>query len=1362
MDIPAREAGFAAVTSCLLCLALLSLLPAAGRAQGTGQPNLAIPVEEWAPYADGGNPPAIVGDTSTQAGGSPALRLIYRDAEPHWGSVGRQVTLTPDTRAIRLRFLKHSSGPGAALYLWLLEPDGDRWVQQVTVDGQSFGDLRQGWHETEVPAGLFRYEPSGDGKRGMRSASRLLIGCNFADLDVTFAEIRLVLAGETPAESPARLPPPARVEGEKGRIAILAENFVIRRPETEGPFGVTRPLTEAEKRGSPSASDPEFLAELATRAGYGATLLSASALESPGYLSPSNFDVLVIPCAPYYPLNAGEAIRSYLTAGGSLFTTGGYAFDQPCVRAGEGWQTVDQALTVERVDREEPPVRLNHRFAIPADGQGPPAGTVGLFDPSYPLKRAAYAESLVDFIPRVRMDGPFQGWAACALLGSNNPVFPAPYARRIPLLMSFDAIGRETGALGQIVHHHAGPFRGSSWAAFGVTNRDLFARSGPLAAEFADILDRLVRKVYLHSLRTDLALYRPGETVTLSVSVANFQRQAVKVWVQFELFTEEGISVQKLPPEEKEVPPGFEERFTGLWTVPVAPGDDFYEVVCRLSSESLSDEMRTGFCVEDRQALQSGPPVLLKDNYFLRDGQPSFLLGTNQTGAVFCSAFEDPLIWKRDLDAMSGAGLSIMRVLHFSPFVVSQTGEPRARPLDLNVESLPRWLERRLDALVQLTARYGVALMLTLHDWMGLNLTDEELEAQRRFASLVAGRYRDCPHVFFDIQNEPEVALDRPKTDFALWNRFLLERYGSREALQDAWESLAGDERPGAIEIPQEGKDWTDGRRVDLDLFRVWLLDRWAKANAEGVRQVSKAPITIGFIQHMTFADQLLGMAWLDFANKHYYGDKRRFAAEIKVVDRRFEGKSLTVGEFGSVVDHDARIRGISRESADWQWYLEAAGTTLGMGGAFILNWCWKEMPDNVFPWGINSPNDNLPRETLLAFRAFALATRDFRPQHVPPTVYLIAPDLNRMGAQAEKVNGAVLRAIEALLQLQVEFGVVNESALDRLPTDARALILPVPYTLKDEAFEKLEAFVRGGGALLVTGDITFDAHRRRARTDRLSRLFGLEFVRELLAPVQTKRDEKGELLPAIEVRPAGAERDEKEPLWVNRSGNGLALFDPVPRELDSTPSALYARALELAGIPVRTLLPDAEGVLVLRSAGAREGEDALFVVSRSAEPRRIRLPGEVELDLQPGSSCLLVRRGGRPVSVIASGSVTLSGKEWARLDAPAALVSLDGRPLNESSMLAVHLLGQGQLRINGFPAAQARIRAGRIRNGRWQTLATRQPQQTEQLLIIPAEEALAFAMMIVAPEENLEEAARQVERRLLSRAEAPAQPARR
>ena len=1359
MEIFIREVSFATAAAFLVCIGLPGPAPPA-RAQGSGQPDLAVPVEEWAPHPDGGNPPAIVADTSVQAGGLPALRLIYRDSEPHRGTVARRVALAPETRAIRLRFQKRSSGAGASLHLWLLEPDGDRWAQQVTVDGQPFGALRQGWHETEVPVGLFRYEPSGDGKRGMGGADRLLVGCNFADLDVTIAEMRPVLAGETPAESPARLPPPVRVEGEKGRIAILAENFVIRRPETEEPYGLTRPTTDAGNRGSLSASDPEFLAELATRAGYGATLLSASALESPGYLSPSNFDVLVIPCAPYYPLNATDAIRSYLMSGGSLFTTGGYAFDRPCVRAGEGWQTVDQALTVERMDREEPPALLNHRYAIPADGQGPPPGTIGLFDPSYPLRRAAYAESLVDFIPRVRLEGPFEGWAACALLGSNDPVFPVPHARRIPLLMSFDAAGRETGALGQIVHHHAGPFRGSSWAAFGVTNRDLFARSGPLAAEFADILERLVQKVYLHSLRTDLALYRAGETVSVSVSVANFQRSPVTVWVQFEILTEDGISVLKLPPEEKEIPPGFEQRFTGLWTVPVAPGEDFYEVVCRMSAGSRSDEMRTGFCVEDRQIMQSGPEMRLADNYFQRDGKPSFLLGTNQTGAVFSSAFEDPLVWKRDLDAMRGAGMSVMRILHFSPFVVSQTGEPRARPLDLNVDALPRWLERRLDALAQLTARHGVALMLSLHDWMGLNLTEDELEAQRRFASLVAGRYRDCPHVFFDIQNEPEVALDRPETDRALWNRFLTDRYGSREALLEAWGTLAPDERPGSVELPAGGKDWADVRLADLGLFRVWLLDRWARANAEGVRQVSKAPVTIGFIQHMTFADQLLGTAWLDFANKHYYGDRRRFAPEIKVIDRRFEGKSLTVGEFGSTADHDARIRGITREAADWPWYLEAAGTTLGLGGAFILNWCWKEMPDNVFPWGINTPGDGLPRETLLAFRAFALATRDFRPAYVPPRVYLIAPDLNRMGARAEEVNGALLRAIDALLALQVEFGVVNESALDRLPPEARAAILPVPYTLKDEAFEKLEAFVRGGGVLLVTGDISFDAHRRRTRTERLSRLFGLEFVRELIAPLNTERDGNGDLRPVIEVRAAGAGRDEREPVWVNRAGDGLALFDPVPRELESAPAALYARALELAGIPVRTLVPDAPEVLALRCPGKGEGEEALFAVNRSAEPRRVHFSGGVELDLPSGASVLLIRQGGQPVSVIASGSVTIGEKEWARLESPAALVSLDGRPLTESAMLAVHLLGRGQVQINGYPAGRARVRAGRIREGRWQTLATRQPQQTDGLLVIPAEEALAFAMMVVAPEEELDEAARRVERRLCPPRGGMAQPA--
>ncbi len=1360
METYAREAGIAALPVCWLCAALLHLLPVPCRAQVNAQPDLAAPVEAWSPHPDGGNAPAAVGNTAFQSGGVPALRLIYRDREPHWGSVGREVRLTPDTRAFRLRFHKHSSGPGAALHLWLLEPDGDRWVQQVLVDGEPFGDLRPGWHETEAPVGSFRYEPSGDGVRGMRSADRLLIGCNFADLDVTIAELRPVLAGETPAESPARLPPPARVEGEKGRVAILAENFVIRRPETEGPFGVMRPLTEAEKRGSPSASDPEFLAELATRAGYGATLLSASALESPGYLSPSNFDVLVIPCAPYYPLNATGAIRAYLMAGGSLFTTGGYAFDRPCVRAGDAWQTVEQALTVERVDRDDRPVGLNHRHAIPADGQGPEPGTVGLFDPSYPLRRAAYAESLVDFIPRVRIDGPFQGWAASALLGSNNPVFPVAHARRIPLLMAFDGIGREAGALGQIVHHHDGPFRGSSWAAFGVTNRDLFSRSGPLAAEFADILDRLVRKVYLHSLRTDLALYRPGETVSLSVSVANFYREPVTVWVQFEVFTEDGISVTKLPPEEKEVPPGFQERFTGTWTVPGAPGDDFYQVVCRMSAGALTDEMRTAFCVEDRQVMTSGPPVRLEDNYFRPDGEPSFLLGTNQTGAVFSSAFEDPLVWKRDLEAMSGAGLSIMRVLHFSPFVVSQTGEPRARPVDLRVDALPRWLERKLDALVQLTARHGIGLMLSLHDWMGINLTDEELDAQRHFAALVARRYRDCPHVFFDIQNEPHVVLDRPETDAALWNRYLQERYPAREDLEQSWGPLAACEGPGAIGLSMEGEGWADARRAEVDLFRVWLLDRWARANAEGVREASQAPVTVGFIQHMTFADQLLGMAWLDFASKHYYGDRRRFASEMKVVDRRFEGKSFTVGEFGSVTDHDARLRGVTRETADWQWYLEAAGTALGLGASFILNWCWKEMPDNVFPWGINSPNDNIPRETLLAFRAFALATRGFRPRCVPPAVYLVAPDLNRMGTGAEAASRAVLRAIDALLELQVDFGVVNESALERLPAEAKAAILPVPFTLQDAAFERLDAFVRGGGTLLVTGDITFDAHRRRTRPGRLSGLFGLEFVRELHPPMSVARDEGGGLSPSIEVRPAGAERDGEGTLYVHRAGEGLALFDPVPRELAEAPAAVYARALSLAGIPVRSLVPDGEDLLVLRCAGAREGEDAVFVVNRSAKPRTVELPGEVRLEIQPGSSSLLVRREGRAVSIIASGPVTLEGREWARLGAPCALTALDGKPLTDSSLLAAHLLGQGELRINGFPAAQAQVRAGRIRSGRWQTLATRRPQQTERLLILPAEEALAFAMMLIGPEESLDEGARKMERLLSSRAGDGAQPA--
>lgn len=1336
---------------------LLGLAPAANAQTPT--PNLAAETDQWKGHSDGGNPPRILPERSIIASGQPALRLSYLDLPPHWGNIVRDVDVPASARAIYLRFYKHSSSPQAALHLWLMEPDGDRWVQQVVVNGKPFGDLADGWYEVNAAIGAFRFEPRGDGKKSMSGANRLLVGCNYGDMQVSFAEIRFFLAGETPGEVPSTLPPPVPESGVRGRVAILAENFIMRKQE-EDIFRIEEhPGFVVEREESPSAADPQYLAEVARRAGYGVTLLSASNLSSPGYLSPNNFDILVIPSAPYYPLNAGPAISAFLASGGSLFSTGGYAFDKPSIRAADAWETVDRSLTVSEMDAGKAPRNLNHRFGIPADGAGPGQGEVPLFDPAAPLQNAAYAESLVDFIPRVRMEGPFEGWAATALLGNNDPVFPRPHARRIPLLMGYDSTGRQVGALGAIVHNHAGPFRRSSWAAFGVTNADLFSRHGTLAINFPDILDRIRKKVYLHSLQTDLALYRPGETVTASVRVVNFFGEPVQAIVRFEIFTREGISVLRSSPVDVSLPVGFEERVEINWQVPVN-ARDYYTITCQLTyeglpgSSALEDYLTTGFCVEDRSLQTGGPKVSFENSFFTLDGQPAFLIGTNLTGAVFASAFEDPQVWERDFASMRANGLAVARILHISPFVTSQDGSRRAEPANLKLERLPRWLERRMDALVQISGRYGVALCLSLHDWMPVDLTDEELDAQKSFARLVAGRYRESPHVFFDIQNEPKVDFTNTQNTTRLWNQFLAEKYETAAALSASWGAYQAGQQWGSFTLEPGEAAWGNTRLADMGLFRSWLFNRWTAANLAGVREVSEAAVTVGFVQNMEHADQLLGADNIDFQSKHYYGDKGRFAAEMKIADRTFQGKGFGAGEFGSLVDHQARISGISRPTSDWDWYLEAVGSVLAMGGSHAWNWCWKEMPDNVFPWGINSPNDNLPRETLGVLRALALVSAGFQPTAAKPSVYLLATDTNRMGAGEVEVNQALLSSVRALLSLRVPFGVINESSLDELPEETSTLIMPLPYAMPDAVFQRLEAFVAAGGNLYVSGDITLDETRKRTRQDRLKTLFGVEFQQETGPPLLLRRGQDNHYLPAVQVAADGASLLEETGVWVNSHGQGKAFFNPFASEM--TPGGLdelYSYVLEASrAAPYEDILPADFRLLVYRSPGAGDGDEIIYLHNQTSVTQEVTLKNRYRQQIPAQGKSILVFRGGELVSAALAGRLQDGDGTLVHIDAPAAVVSLDGSPLGDSAQLAVVPFGTGVIRVRLPDVSDPGVWVGRINEQKWQSLATRAPQQTSGMIILPAETSLRFQVLLFGNRDALEAAGKEVASRLLGR----------
>ncbi|NDK17391.1 MAG: hypothetical protein GW911_35645, partial [Armatimonadetes bacterium] len=94
--------------------------------------------------------------------------------------------------------------------------------------------------------------------------------------------------------------------------------------------------------------------------------------------------------------------------------------------------------------------------------------------------------------------------------------------RWIPLLMAYDRYGRPRGSAGSLLLNYGGFYSGSAWGYFGAEDRDLFDGKDPKVRTALQRLVRfIVRGVYLRNLTTDLAAYRPGETVKLQVVVEN-------------------------------------------------------------------------------------------------------------------------------------------------------------------------------------------------------------------------------------------------------------------------------------------------------------------------------------------------------------------------------------------------------------------------------------------------------------------------------------------------------------------------------------------------------------------------------------------------------------------------------------------------------------------------------------------------------------------------------------------------------------------------------------------------------------------------------------------------------------------------
>ncbi len=1207
-------------------------------------------ISRWQPHPDGGVTVQLALDSAHVRRGKAALRLVYRDAPPHWGNVVGSCRVPPNAVAMRFWLYPHRVTPFARMHIWLIEPDGDMWLQQVVVDGKPVGELQSRWCEVVLPVSGFSFDGRGKRTREITAADRMLIGCNYGDLEVTVDAMEWEVRQSSEAVPLPRTVNLQLESGTLGRVAVLDMGDGL--PDD---FRTAHP--------------PRQLADSLRRMGFGVTLLQAGDLADSQILTPAHLDAVILPYGAFFPVQAREAFLTYLKSGGSFLATDGYAFDRLVIWDGARWVEVSQSVTAEEHNRGAiQAVRMNTRYGTPGDAMTFSPEQIGVFDPAFLLRDAVQVKTspaFGDIRLGLQLDKPLEGFSASGLIGDNNPVFPPVYRRWIPVLEATDARGALRGTALSILHNFSGAYRGSSWAFSGITSGVALLLGDPVREKLLRrVLEQITRKVYLHSLQTDLPLYERNEQATVRVQAVNFGRNAISVRVVLK------TQGRRVASRELTLQPGEARTVETEVTIARLRGD-YCPVQAELwSGNERLDAVETAFCIRDQSVIARGPKVGWQDNYLTVNGQPALLVGTNQTGMMFFSAAENPAVWDRDFRQMAQHNVRILRILHFSPFAKDgYRGSGAHSSLDLRVVP-PKRLQRQMDAIVQLAQKHGIIICLTLHDWLGVTLTDEELEAQRVWNRFWASRYRDVPGILYDIQNEPVVEVPDVPFVRALWNEWLRQRYGSDEALRAAWRVHPPEASLPHVPLGNRTDRWDDMRTADLKRFESELLNRWVRANVEGIKAGDPDALAfVGYLPSMPPADKILGTRHTDFSNMHFYGSLRDFPLEFKLIDRRAYGKGLSLGEFGAQEAHDARVNGQTGQpvQASVTRFEQVVHYTVGLGGTFLCNWDWKDFDEMVFPWGLVHHSTPVPKPWLYTLAQSAELLKHVRPRYEPPQVYLLVPDSHRIGARFDAIHRALQNAVRLLLNQRVNFGVLNEEDLYEIPPSARAIFWVLPYCPSDTVFEKVLEWVRRGGVLYLSGNIGFDRTRLPSRAERF-RLLGL--------PEQ----------PVVSPFEVSEEVRQLSPL-VRAVGQGRVVYVSYPLELrpQADHGPVYTEVLSLAQIKPLQVVVEGGEVHAL-SIPTREG-GRLYTLIRTDEAGgkcMVRLPAHrVELHLLPkGSAFMLVDAQGEVLAAESEGELRYNDEVIASAEGHFGLVSLDGKGLHSSRQLLVLPHQQGRVSL--------------------------------------------------------------------------------
>jgi len=933
-----------------------------------------------------------------------------------------------------------------------------------------------------------------------------------------------------------------------------------------------------QQRGFPAVESSEVpAAALASALGEGTTYANVRQLRNGECLKGAR--LLVLPYGSAFPVEAWPSVLRYLHGGGNLLLLGGQPLRVPVAESGGG-----SFVAEDPQDSYSKLIDFRHSYAVPLG-----AGA------SHFHWRAGYNS----FLPALEV-------RAAKVFAEEG---------RLSGLGYLDAEdGTHVAAPVIVSDHNWGAMAGSRIVALPFT-----PEPGYWASKDGVLLIRTAAH-YAEAGATSLQIeakystLRPGESPELTAHLRRASHNDSGGTVDVTMLEGGRVldraAIKFSATDNDIVIPFHNPMQAGIYTLRAtwSPGDGHPQ-----------EFTENGFEVEDLSALETGRAFAVKGDFLSLGGKPFLPVGTNyftteENGWDF-SGPRNAAVWEHDFADMERHGVSFVRTGVWgsaAKFTDPATGAVNERFL------------RNLEAYLAAAHRHNIVVNFTFFAFSPKMTETRQTKSApagppppnpyfdpatialaKGYVASVAKRFGKVPWLSYDLINEPSFSNPRvifhgnvPNGDpaeLAAWRRWLHARYKNLARLANAWRTTEGQLADwSSIPLPQQKDlnfdrygDDQQVRAIDYNLFAQEMFSKWVRGMVAAIRDTgSRQLINVGQDEGGVtnrLLNQFYATAGVSFTTNHTYWQDDSLLWDSLAAKR--PGMPNITGETGyqPAWDPDGAWRydeltGTAIEERKW-----ALGFAAGSSGA--VQWDW----DREVDFGIERSDGSAKtwEPMMRELGAFARQAAPYATGITPPEVAIVLPQSLQLSTHNSQALQAQQTAVRVLFQQnRIEAYAVGEYQIDTLGKP-KLILLPSAYGMSDAAWAGIEARVRAGAVLLISGPFGADQHMHP--TQRMEQMG----IHGALAPLQLRDEVLHSPVGDLPLRYEGSSTTILDRVQLSGGsdfaelplGEGKVLFSAFPLELNSdmvTIGKVYDYALKLAGVdPTYTTTVSNPGLLI-------------------------------------------------------------------------------------------------------------------------------------------------------------------------------------